>query len=780
MRGKNAVSPLIATVIVLAVTVTAGILLYSTLWPLVSKQIASTACSDISFKLDIDSTCGINITGGKELQISIDRTGSSLEEPEVIAWRIVLDSGEGSKITQEQQWQVNPGEQRTFSLVVSQAMLQELNGDVSGIAVFPVIQEKRTRASCTGTVRGMERLKRCISASGAASTFENGLVGYWSFERYDNTSVFDSSPSNYTGTFSAGNAYQNIAPGFSGQGLKTSETGNAYLNILKNNLLSSSAQPFTIMAWFKHNAGLQGNLSDQSFGGIEKRDAQVRLGWSGYGSAFDGDGWNCKLLSGDSGPAVTMPYTVEPNKWDLIACTYDGQKLRLYINGELVGTRTVTGTSFGGNDIVTLGESRYGDTWNGMIDEARIYNRSLTTQEIRSFLQSYLNTTNYNEQAKSSDEFADSVGVNLHDWPNFTTVVAPALGESGIKHVRETIFKTNIPRQESKIASLAPYGIKWGWIAESRFITPSETLQTIKTMKTDLGYDFIDYVEGPNEPDNFQRDVPNIIQLTRQYTIDLYNNFTLDPQTASIPLVAPSMSTVGGLLGIGDISPWVDYANGHIYTNPAHPGFVIVDRYLEYHKIPVPGKSMKVTETGSHTSDTRGGGYDGVSEYVQAKYTPRGLFELYNRGMDSVYIYGFMNDGTNASDYRHNSGLLHLNGTRKPAFYAVKNTIALLREPNSDIAQSNLRYSITSNHPQVHHTLLQKSNGDFYLVLWLEISSTDVDEFAQVRISFATPISRAEVYSPTESTNIVQTFQNPSSIDLNIPDKILIVKLAQR
>lgn len=777
--GKRAVSPLIATVVVIAITITAGVLLYATLWPLMSKQVVGTACTDVSFKLDIDSTCGINITGGKELQISIDRTKSAGEEPEVIAWRTILDSGAGEKITQEQQWQVSPGEQRTFTLIVDQATLQELGGDVSGIAVYPVIRERGTRASCTGTAKEVERLKRCIAASGDASTLENGLVGYWSFEKYDNNSVFDSSPSGYTGTFSSGDAYQNIAPGFSGQGMKTSNTGDVYLNIPQNNLLSSSAQPFTMMAWFKHNTGLQGNLPDQSFGGIEKRDVQVRLGWSGYGSAFSGDGWGCKLLSGDSGPEASMPYTVVQDKWDLIACTYDGQSLRLYINGELVGIRAVTGISFGGDGAVTLGRSSYGEIWNGMIDEVRMYNRSLTIQEIRSFLQSYLNTTDYDEQAKSSNEFADSIGVNLHDWPNFATIVAPVIGESGIKHVRESIFKTDLPRWENRIRSLQPYGIKWGFISDSIRITPQETFQTIETMKTDLGFDFIDYVEGPNEPDNFQKDVPNIIQLTRQYTIDLNTLFKADPQTAGIPLVAPSMSTVEGLLGIGDISPWVDYSNAHIYTNPAHPGFVIVDRYLEYHKLPVPGKSVKVTETGYHTSDTRGGGYDGVSEYVQAKYTPRDLFELYNRGADSIYIYEFMNDGTDPSNYQHNAGLLHENGTRKPAFYAVKNTLALLAEQNPGLILRNLRYSLTSNHPQVHHTLLQKSNGDFFLVLWLEISSTDTDEYAQARITLdpANPIAMAEVYSPTESTSVVQTFQNPSSISLNVPDKILIVKL---
>jgi hypothetical protein len=71
-------------------------------------------------------------------------------------------------------------------------------------------------------------------------------------------------------------------------------------------------------------------------------------------------------------------------QWTHLAATYDGATLRMYVNGVQVGSRAQTGNMvvstralrFGGNGV-------WGEYFNGLIDDVRIYNRALTATEIQ-------------------------------------------------------------------------------------------------------------------------------------------------------------------------------------------------------------------------------------------------------------------------------------------------------------------------------------------------------------------------------------------------------------
>jgi hypothetical protein len=72
------------------------------------------------------------------------------------------------------------------------------------------------------------------------------------------------------------------------------------------------------------------------------------------------------------------------NVWSHLAATYDGAMLRLYVNGAQVGTRAVTGGLVASAGVLRLGgNSLWGEYFSGRIDEVRIYNRALTTNEIQ-------------------------------------------------------------------------------------------------------------------------------------------------------------------------------------------------------------------------------------------------------------------------------------------------------------------------------------------------------------------------------------------------------------
>ncbi len=88
--------------------------------------------------------------------------------------------------------------------------------------------------------------------------------------------------------------------------------------------------------------------------------------------------------------------------------------------------------------------------------------------------------------------------------------------------------------------------------------------------------------------------------------------------------------------------------------------------------------------------------------------------------------------------------------------------------------------------PFVHSTLLHKSTGEFYLILWLDATSWDAENKKdiavpkqQVTVNLNTSLSKAEVYEPKNSTTPQQTVNEPSKLELAVPDHPLVVKFSK-
>jgi len=72
------------------------------------------------------------------------------------------------------------------------------------------------------------------------------------------------------------------------------------------------------------------------------------------------------------------------NRWSHLALTYDGSKLRLYLDGTEVSNRMATGTIRMTTDPLWIGGNNpYGEYFPGVIDEVRVYDRALSRAEVR-------------------------------------------------------------------------------------------------------------------------------------------------------------------------------------------------------------------------------------------------------------------------------------------------------------------------------------------------------------------------------------------------------------
>ena len=90
-----------------------------------------------------------------------------------------------------------------------------------------------------------------------------------------------------------------------------------------------------------------------------------------------------RVPAGDRSAAGTQSIPV--GSWTHLAGTYDGARLRLYVNGLEVSNQPVSGAMANSASPVRIGgNSVWGEHFAGLIDEVRIYNRPLSRSEIQS------------------------------------------------------------------------------------------------------------------------------------------------------------------------------------------------------------------------------------------------------------------------------------------------------------------------------------------------------------------------------------------------------------
>jgi hypothetical protein len=82
------------------------------------------------------------------------------------------------------------------------------------------------------------------------------------------------------------------------------------------------------------------------------------------------------MLAGTSGLAL--------DTWTHLASTYDGSTLRLYVNGTQVASRALSGSAAASSQALYIGgNALWGEYFQGVIDDVRVYSKALTGSEIQ-------------------------------------------------------------------------------------------------------------------------------------------------------------------------------------------------------------------------------------------------------------------------------------------------------------------------------------------------------------------------------------------------------------
>jgi hypothetical protein len=383
------------------------------------------------------------------------------------------------------------------------------------------------------------------------------------------------------------------------------------------------------------------------------------------------------------------------------------------------------------------------------------------------------------------------MGTNVHlhyldtVYGNYA-LIRQRLIDSGIRHIRDGAALTTDPVFNNlalgHFADLATVGIKVDLIVDPRSINPVTT-DSISSIKT-LAGNGLEFFEGPNEYD-ISGD-SQWVQTLRSYQQELYTAVKQNASTTNVPVLAPSLVQSASVSQLGNLNTVADYANMHSYSGGNMPSNQL-EQLAPLNEEVASGKPMIPTECGYHNALGSNGGFPAVSETAAGKYMPRLFLEYFNQNFPRTYNYEFIDekaDTTNNPEMHF--GLLRVDGSAKPAFTSVANLIQILKDPGVTFSPAKLDYKLAGALNSIHHTLLQKRDGRFYLILWQEVSSFDLQtkqDIANagepVTVSFTNTVQNINVYFPMNSAAVNQQYQNMQQINIAVPDHPVILEITQ-
>jgi len=209
-----------------------------------------------------------------------------------------------------------------------------------------------------------------------STSLRTGLVGEWRFDEGYGTIAYDASDQENNGTITGATW---TSSGKYGKALVFDGVNGTSGSRVDSNLVYKSNNAFTLSAWIKPKTTGSFKIIMGSYIG-DNVDAGLILMSDNRFSFHE-----YSTESVDRNPVISPVDTIQLNQWQHVAATYDNGDIILYHNGIKVGEGNYN--LGGSNNHVIIGSAKSNSLnrgFNGTIDEVRIYNRTLTQDEITS------------------------------------------------------------------------------------------------------------------------------------------------------------------------------------------------------------------------------------------------------------------------------------------------------------------------------------------------------------------------------------------------------------
>lgn len=199
-------------------------------------------------------------------------------------------------------------------------------------------------------------------------TRDNGLVGYWTFDEASGTIAYDYSGNSGTGTLTNGPTWQTVSSCKRGGCLSFDGVDD---NVSISSSVYALRNAVTLATWI-NPAGITGAKNMiRNFNAWDYRLYQNSSGLTMQVSLDDGNSGYHTVSSG-----------ITASTWQHVVGTFDGSRVKLFINGIQVKDDSASGSIQTPGSGVNIGVGG-GEAFYGSIDDVRIYNRALSVDEIQ-------------------------------------------------------------------------------------------------------------------------------------------------------------------------------------------------------------------------------------------------------------------------------------------------------------------------------------------------------------------------------------------------------------
>jgi beta-lactam-binding protein with PASTA domain len=201
----------------------------------------------------------------------------------------------------------------------------------------------------------------------------SGLVAHWKLDETEGTIAHDSSINQNHGTLSpTGTEW---VSGHIDGGLNFTGTDN-YVEV-PNNVSLNMTNAITIAAWLNPTWTGNNRILQKTY----LNNQYALFAELGISLAFDLGGVANGKLAG-----IALPW---PGEWHHVASTYDSSAMKVYYDGDLVAQQAASGQIRTGSSPLYIGTSRpraWGDVYQGIMDDVRLYNCALSEGEIEAMM----------------------------------------------------------------------------------------------------------------------------------------------------------------------------------------------------------------------------------------------------------------------------------------------------------------------------------------------------------------------------------------------------------
>jgi hypothetical protein len=415
--------------------------------------------------------------------------------------------------------------------------------------------------------------------------------------------------------------------------------------------------------------------------------------------------------------------------------------------------------------------------------------------------------------AKSTEEFVNSIGVNIHthywDTPyGRNAKLIEAVKNLGVKHLRDAAHGTPKKKDGTYDENYENYnkavygqhrqiydasGATFNLIVDPRSPgladpTSTELEEQIDKIRNYAG-PTLESFEGPNEYE-LSGD-PNWVEKIHSYQAALYQAVKAG---GNEPVAGPSHTYREAYQKIGDMSAYVDKATFHAYDGGRHPGtgpygpngYGTLAWQMQTVRYQSASDPIWATESG-YTNAIQHPSAVPVPEEVSGDYIPRKFLEHFKAGIERTYAYELVDLNTaNPAGFESNFGLVHSDYTPKPAYTTLKNMISIVHGQNANVNPGSLDYTFMGSTDGLHHLLLQDANRNFYVIFWLEKSQYDVNTKQAIDVPKQSLTlktmrrnKRMSLYMPKGSAGIVKTIKNRNQIKVAADTDPRVVKISR-